>query len=158
MDRKDKYLRLLTEAYQGEFYGVVMMETAAALATEEDRKKKCLVLCDFEQRVLDHLAPLAEKYGLPDPDEAYLARARKRGESFGTGEWGEELRGFGETVDTCIREYEGLEPLGPEEDYAYARILVEHERVLGDFVRREIAGDAASLEKVHAFLQERETP
>lgn len=136
-------VELLVKAYQGEVLGEALFADLAERADDPDRRVKLETLVRLEASTRDALRPALERRGVDtaaDPD--VLATARRFADAAAAMAWHDLLATFEPTTTEYVATYQALGDAGEDPDLV--RLLLDHERALAEFARRELAGDTAT--------------
>ena len=97
--------------------------------------------------------PLLEKYGLVSRDESEL---KTRGERYvgrhASFDWFEFMTYMVNRYPGYLEDFTALEKMAPEEDLDALNNLTDHEVVVIEFAKRELAGDPDSLVPLYDYL------
>ena len=145
-DYLDTLLQYYEEEIEGEayFYG---------LAEHFKEREKTLLLARVERKAASMLEYLLVHYRLQPRDDATLARSGR--EYVGTHrewEWGRFMSYIVERYPGYVDDFLGLEAMAPAADLPALKALTEHEEVVIDFARRELAGDVDSCQPLLDYL------
>lgn len=116
-------------------------------------REALLVMARVERVTASALRPLIACQGLSTAAETVLlARGRAQAEMQRGMTWDSLTRGMADEYPVYVEEFAQLCRLAPPADRPTALIALEHEQVLIDAARREVAGDPDSLAPLYAFL------
>jgi hypothetical protein len=136
---------LLIEAYQGEVLGEALFGALAERCADDDadRRAKLDVLTRLERCTKDAMRPAFERRGIDTaPAPTTLDTAATFADAAAAMPWRELLASFEPTTAKYVAVYEALGAAG--EDPALVALLLQHERALAEFARRELAGETAT--------------
>ena len=131
------------EAFEGEALGEALFARMAELAEDPGRREKLELLRRLEGSTRDLVRPVLDRLGIPTAGETAAAEnGRTFGEAAASQPWEQLLDGLEANTAKYAAMYAELRPLAAPEDQAVVEALVDHERALCEFARRELAGDA----------------
>jgi len=146
----DKYLKTLLSYYEEEIEGEAYFY---GLVDHFEEQEKVTVLARVERRAAESVVPLLEKYGLVPRDESEL---KTRGESYvgrhASFDWFEFMTYMVNRYPGYLEDFTTLEKMAPEEDLDALNNLTDHEVVVIEFAKRELAGDPDSLAPLYDYL------
>jgi dimethylamine/trimethylamine dehydrogenase len=145
-DYLDTLLRYYEEEIEGEayFYG---------LAEHFKEREKTRLLARVERHSIAMIEPLLQKYSLQSRDEATLAlEGRRHVESHQSYAWPQFMRHIIERYPGYLDDFKALERMAPTADLPALQHLTEHEVVVIDFAKKELAGDADSCVPLLDYL------
>jgi dimethylamine/trimethylamine dehydrogenase len=148
-DYLDTLLRYYEEEIEGEAYFY-------ALAEHFTEREKTRLLARLERHSVAMIPPLLQKYGLQPRDETTLAReGRGHVESHQSFTWPQFMHYIIERYPGYLDDFTALERMAPAADLPALRHLTEHEVIVIDFAKKELAGDADSCIPLLDYLDER---
>jgi dimethylamine/trimethylamine dehydrogenase len=145
-DYLDTLLRYYEEEIEGEayFYG---------LAEHFTEREKTRLLARVERHAVAMIVPLLHKYDLQPRDEATLAReGRGHVESHQSFVWPQFMHHIIERYPGYLDDFTALERMAPAADLPALQHLTEHEVIVIDFAKNELAGDADSCAQLLDYL------
>ncbi|HUI02197.1 MAG TPA: hypothetical protein VLZ77_01565 [Acidimicrobiales bacterium] len=148
----DDAATLLAKAYQGEVLGEILFGGMAARADDAAQRAKLEVLARLERRTKDAMVPALQRHGVStEPDPASVHAAQSLVEATATMTWSDIWASTEAITAQFVALYERIGEVDPAEG-DIVTLLVAHERALGDFARKELAGEAqGSLAAVEAL-------
>ena len=130
------------EAFEGEALGEALFARMAELAEEPGRRAKLELLQRLEGSTRDLVRPVLDRLGIDTAGESAAAESgRTFGEAAAAQPWEQLLGGLEANTAKYAAMYAELRPLADPQDRDVVEALVDHERALCDFARRELAGD-----------------
>lgn len=149
-----EFIRRLRRAHRGEVLGEAVYAMAARFARTADQRRKWEALCRLELRTKLQLGAVLAHLGVRAGE---ATAARWVGGALGVAAallpWRLTLAALGAITKRSTPVFERLEREGARRQGPSLAGLGAHERAQREFVRRELAGDAArSLSGVHALL------
>ncbi|MEE9230561.1 MAG: hypothetical protein V3U86_07625 [Acidobacteriota bacterium] len=150
---KDQYKQELLAAYEDEVSGKAYFESLAHYYREPEQQRKLIQVAKLEQQTAERLKPLLQRYELkPQSDQELHQQGKQEAQNDGKKNWRELLTFFKDDYTKYIDEFKVLESAGSEQDRPALRALTQHEIALVEFVTRELAGDANSLQSIEDQL------
>jgi hypothetical protein len=146
------YVDGVLQAYEGELIGERLYAGVAAARGEQDAQQRFALIAAVERATHTLLQPVAARLGLKASEERVSAAVRKRTPELAALSWPEFVRKAMHDWPPFVPRFEALRALAPADDAAVLEMVVEHERALVEFIRREAVGDAASLEPLQQYL------
>ncbi len=145
------YLETLLSYYEDEIRGEAYFYT---LAEHFDESEKFILLARIERRAADAIRPLLEKYGLKPRDESVIEdEGRSYLDEHRSYSWPEFMAYIVKRYPGYLDEFKALEQMAPAADLPALTILTNHEAVVIDFAKKEIAGDPGSLTPLIQYLE-----
>ncbi len=148
-DYLDTLLRYYEEEIEGEayFYG---------LAEHFTEREKTRLLARVERHAVAMIVPLLHKYGLQPRDETALAlEGRGHVESHQSLDWPQFMQHIIERYPGYLDDFTALERMAPAADLPALQHLTEHEVIVIEFAKNELAGNAGSCAPLLDYLDER---
>ena len=145
-----EYQSHILSAWLGEVRGEVFFGRLAELSDEPDVSGKWATLAELERYVGQVLEPIVEK---PE-GEVDTSEARSQAEGLATLPIDKAAAVMDKVIDDAVDHYNHLKQVGPPEHKKELDILARHEEALQFFVKREMHGDADSLQAARELLVE----
>lgn len=135
-------------------YSEALFHSAALTFAGQREKAKCRLLERLEACGVAQMRGLAGKYELACDEKGIKTKARKRGQLLVTRRWDAVMRQFSGEMAREIGGIRKLYKAAPEADRYALEYMTAHERLLGDFIAQELAGDSeAARAEIEQFLQ-----
>ena len=146
----------LKRAYEGEVFGEAVYAMAARLTRQPDHRRKWEALRQLEAQTRDRLRTALARAGETPRDSVvppWLGGAV--GAFAGVLPWRVTLSVLRVMLRLSLRFFERIEDEAYKEESSSVHGLAAHERAQCEFVRRELAGDASSIDPILAQLEVR---
>ena len=146
------YLDTLLSYYEEEIMGEAYFY---GLAKYFDESESLVLLARVERRAAEAICPLLRKYGLTPRDESVLKiEGESHVEPHRSYTWSGLMQYIVKRYPGYLEEFNALEQMAPEEDLHALGILADHEVVVIEFAKMEIANDPNSLAPLHEYLRQ----
>lgn len=146
------YFATLVAYYEEEVSGEAWFCALADLFPAPDRRAKLSLLADVERHSASIILTLIDKHGLAPRDRAELEAEGRSHATRWAGDWDGLLAYMRKSFPVYVDDFEALERMAPPADRAILQRMTEHEVVVIEFLRREMAQDASSTEPLKVFL------
>jgi len=144
------YMRTLLRYYEEEISGEAYFY---GLAEHFSEREKTILLARIERHAATAVEPLLEKYGLEPADEAALEREGQSHVGLHQSyDWEQFMTYIIERYPLYTEDFLALERMAPAEDQATLKKLTDHEVAVIDFAKKELAGEADSVELLLQYL------
>jgi dimethylamine/trimethylamine dehydrogenase len=146
----EKYLQTLLVYYEEEISGEAYFYGLADHSSERD---KMILLGRIERHAAMAVESLLDKYGLKPRDENTLAQeGMSYVELHQSYSWLQFMTYIVERYPLYLDEFNALEQMAPVEDRCALQRLTDHEVVVIDFAKQELAGNTNSLATLMRYL------
>jgi hypothetical protein len=146
------YMQGVLQAYEGELIGERLYGALAAARPEPAAQQRFALIAAVERATNMLLQPIAARLGLKASDERVSAAVARRTPEIASLSWPEFVRKAMHDWPPYVPRFEALRELAPPDDAAVLEMVVEHERALVEFIRREAVEHAAALEPLQQYL------
>ncbi|MCP4766500.1 MAG: hypothetical protein GY875_09525 [Gammaproteobacteria bacterium] len=144
------YLQTLLRYYEEEVSGEAYFY---GLAEHFSEREKTILLARIERHAAAAVEPLLEKYGLKPANEAALEReGQSHVELHQSYSWTQFMTYIMARYPLYVDDFTALERMAPAEDQAALNKLTDHEVVVIDFAKKELAGDTDSVDLLLRYL------
>lgn len=150
--RSQTYSEAIRRAYQGETIGERLFRRLADRSDSQDRKQKLHAIADVEALTRSQLEPIAQRLGVQISEPEVRATIERRERQLADMPWADFIGIAVKDWPPYIAEFEATARMAPEGDAHSVQVLVDHERALVEFVRKEQANTGGSLELLQQFL------
>ena len=150
----DDYIDGLRRSYYGEIVAEGFYRHLSLATAEGYRRTALSLIAEVERTTHRRLAPFAARFDIQLTDEERDRRLQARIQTLGQFDWDVFIRNAHREWPAYLHQFEDLERLAQARGEQGLAFLVEHEKALLDFVRRELAqpGSQDALAPMKSYL------